>query len=125
MISLKNSFRFGFAAAMLAFAGSTFAEDGLSQLTELSPDGNDACFGRVYDARHMAGHPNQKVARIFFLYGHDPVSRPNEEPGNGIADAGYNGFMMTAVRGARKPDWVGSWCVKDKESGNIHCGMEC
>jgi hypothetical protein len=32
---------------------------------------------------------------------------------------------MTAVRGARKPDWVGSWCVKDKESGNIHCGMEC
>jgi hypothetical protein len=125
MISRKNSFRFGFAAAMLAVAGTTFAQDGLSPLTELSPDGSDACFGRIYDGRHMAAHPNQKVTRIFFFYGHDPVSRPNEEPRNSIADAGYNGFITTTVRGATKPDWAGSWCTKDKESGGILCGMEC
>jgi hypothetical protein len=125
VISLKNSIGFGFAAAMLAVAGTTFAGDGPSPLTELSPDGGDACFGRIYDARHMAAHPNQKVTRIFFFYGHDPVSRPNEEPVNGIADAGYNGFITTKVRGAGKPDWAGGWCAKDEESGNIHCGMEC
>ncbi|MDW6022262.1 hypothetical protein SAZ10_10915 [Mesorhizobium sp. BAC0120] len=125
MISLRNSFRFGFAAAMLAFAGATFAQDDLARLTELSPDGGDACFGRVYDARHMAAHPNQKVTRIFFFYGRDPVSRPNEESQNGVADAGYNGFMTTTLRGAGKPDWAGGWCRKDSENGAIYCGMEC
>src|SRR5690349_10987174 len=125
MISLRNSFRLGFAAAMLAFAGTTFAEDGLSQLTELSLDGNDACFGRIYDASHIAAHPNQKVTRIFFFYGHDPVSRPNEESQNSVAEAGYNAFITTTVRGASKPDWAGGWCRKDKEDGHIYCGMEC
>jgi hypothetical protein len=110
---------------MLIFAGATLAQDDLARLTELSPDGGDACFGRVYDAKHMAAHPNQKVARIFFFYGHDPVSRPNEEPQNGVADAGYNGFMTTRLRGAGKSDWAGGWCIKDEESGNFHCGMEC
>jgi hypothetical protein len=126
MIPAGNLIGIGLAAAMLAFAGTALAEDGGPlPLTELSPDGGDACFGRVYDAAHLKAHPGQKVTRIFFLYGHDPVSRPNEEPGNGIADAGYNGFMTTTVRGARKPEWVGGWCGKAEEGADIHCGMEC
>src|SRR4051794_11636426 len=64
--------------------------DEVPKLTELSPNGTDACFGRVYDAAHLKAHPKQKVARIFFYYGHDPVSHPNEEPAP--CDTSYNGF---------------------------------
>ncbi|RUV47139.1 hypothetical protein EOA88_39975, partial [Mesorhizobium sp. M5C.F.Ca.IN.020.14.1.1] len=75
-------------ALLAAVAGTAFAED-TPKLTELSPDGKDACFGRVYDAAHLKVHPNQKVGRIFFYYGSDPVSHPNEEPSSG--PSGYNG----------------------------------
>ncbi|TIY01353.1 MAG: hypothetical protein E5V22_21585, partial [Mesorhizobium sp.] len=110
-------------ALLAAVAGTAFAED-TPKLTELSPDGKDACFGRVYDAAHLKVHPNQKVGRIFFYYGSDPVSHPNEEPSSG--PSGYNGFMATTVRGAKKPEWVGGWCGKDDpQSSELHCGMEC
>jgi hypothetical protein len=117
----------GLAVTLLAaFAGKALADD-TPKLTELSPNGADACFGRVYDAAHLKAHPHQKVARIFFFYGHDPVSRPNEEPGPG-SDTSYNSFMATTVRGAKAPEWVGGWCNKDSEDGTggpIHCGMDC
>lgn len=112
--------------AVLLVAGTAFADD-IAKLPELSPNGADACFGRVYDATHLKAHPHQKVARIFFYYGHDPVSRPNEEP-TAQSDNSYNGFVTTTVRGAKAPEWAGGWCNKqdpnDKSSG-IHCGMEC
>ncbi|RWN37701.1 hypothetical protein [Mesorhizobium sp.] len=108
-------------ALLAALAGTALADD---KLTELSQDGKDACFGRVYDAAHLKAHPNQKVARIFFYYGSYPVSHPNEEPSSG--PSGYNGFVATTVRGAKKPEWVGGWCGKDDpQSSEIRCGMEC
>ncbi|WP_245429435.1 hypothetical protein [Mesorhizobium sp. WSM3860] len=112
--------------AALFFVGAALADDA-RKLTELSPNGADVCFGRVYDAAHLKAHPHQKVARIFFYYGHDPVSRPNEEPST-MSDAAYNGFLTTTVRGAKKPEWAAGWCnnedPSDKASG-IRCGMEC
>ncbi|RWD60324.1 MAG: hypothetical protein EOS36_21495 [Mesorhizobium sp.] len=112
--------------AALFISGAALAEDA-PKLTELSPNGADVCFGRIYDGAHLKAHPHQKVARIFFYYGHDPVSRPNEEP-SALGDAAYNGFLTTTVRGARKPEWAAGWCNKedpgDKASG-IRCGMEC
>ena len=113
-------------AALAAFAGAARAEQP-PKLPELSPTGADVCFGRVYDAAHLKAHPRQKVARIFFFYGHDPVSRPNEEP-PANQDTSYNGFLTTTVRGAKKPEWASGWCNKedpsDKASG-IRCGMDC
>ncbi|RWL92131.1 MAG: hypothetical protein EOR68_27110 [Mesorhizobium sp.] len=113
-------------AALAAFAGAARAEQP-PKLPELSPTGADVCFGRIYDAAHLKAHPHQKVARIFFFYGHDPVSRPNEEP-PANQDTSYNGFLTTTVRGAKKPDWAAGWCNKedpsDKASG-IRCGMDC
>ncbi|TIO84347.1 MAG: hypothetical protein E5Y00_08260, partial [Mesorhizobium sp.] len=112
--------------AALFIAGAALADDA-PKLTELSPNGADVCFGRVYDAAHLKAHPHQKVARIFFYHGHDPASRPNEEPSS-MSDAAYNGFLTTTVRGAKKPEWAAGWCNKedpsDKASG-IRCGMEC
>jgi len=113
-------------AALAAFAGAARADDALS-LKELSPNGADACFGRIYDAAHLKAHPHQKVARIFFYYGHDPVSRPNEEPATN-ADSSYNGFLTTTVRGAKAPEWASGWCNKNDPSdpsSGIRCGMDC
>jgi hypothetical protein len=122
----KTVARAGFGAALLGvLAGPALADDAL-KLSELSPNGADACFGRVYDAAHLKAHPQQKVARIFFYYGHDPVSRPNEEPAP--SDTSYNAFVSTTVRGAKAPQWAGGWCnheSEDGKSGPIHCGMDC
>lgn len=94
-----------------------------------TPVGSDreACYGRIYSQSHLQSHPNQKVARIFFYSGKDPVSRPNEEFTNGDADAGYNGFMTTTVRGSAKPEWVSGWCgsFAENSDGQVRCGMEC
>jgi hypothetical protein len=117
----------GLGAVLLAALAGTAVADDTPKLTELSPNGADACFGRVYDAAHLKAHPRQKVARIFFYYGHDPVSRPNEEPSAG-ADTSYNSFIATTVRGAKAPEWAGGWCnheSEDGKSGPIHCGMDC
>ncbi len=117
----------GFGAVLLStLAGAARAEQP-PNLPEISPTGADACFGRIYDAAHLKAHPHQKVARIFFFYGHDPVSRPNEEPAANQENS-YNGFLTTTVRGAKKPEWASSWCNKsdpsDPSSG-IGCGMDC
>ena len=125
-MTLKTMAAAGFGAALLAaLAGTAFADE-RPRLTELSPDGKDACFGRVYDAAHLEAHPHQKVARVFFYYGPDPVSRPNEEPSTGFDS--YNAFMTTTVRGAKAPEWAGGWCnheSEDGKSGPIRCGMDC
>ncbi|TSE12742.1 hypothetical protein C1D09_007605 [Mesorhizobium intechi] len=117
----------GFGVVLLGLlTGKSVAADAL-KLKELSPNGADVCFGRVYDAAHLKAHPKQKVARIFFYYGHDPVSRPNEEPAAN-ADTSYNGFLTTTVRGAKAPQWAGGWCNHESEdgtSGPIRCGMDC
>ncbi len=124
--------RTGITGAVLGIAlfgvacGAARADD-TTKLKELSPTGGDACFGRVYDAAHLKAHPGQKVARIFFLYGRDPVSRPNEEPPSNSGGA-YNAFLTTTVRGAKAPEWAGGWCNRndpeDAASG-IRCGMDC
>lgn len=72
----------GIACALVLTAAVT--ADELAPLKQLSPDGGSACFGRVYDADHLKAHPRQKVARIFFYYGPDPVSRPSEDPSDGL-----------------------------------------
>ena len=96
----------------------------------LAPEGQEACYGRVYDDAHMKAHPQQKVRRIFFLSGHDPVSRPNEEASSELgSDGGYNGFLATTMRGAERPQWVGGWCGGGGDDGGapgqFGCGMEC
>jgi hypothetical protein len=112
----------------LLLAGPLAAAADEPSVNEISPDGRDACFSRVYDADHLRAHPNQKIQRIFFLYGHDPVSRPNEEPPP-HQNASYSGFLATTMRGESKPQWAGAFCrgqdSGDGKSSGVHCGMEC
>ena len=43
----------GFGAALLGLLTGTAVADDALKLRELSPNGADACFGRVYDAAHL------------------------------------------------------------------------
>jgi hypothetical protein len=110
----------------MAFAGAAPGRGESIGLKALGPDGKDACFARVYDRAHLRAHPNQKVERIFFYRGGDPVSHPNEEP---AYDSSYDSYLATTERGAKKPEWTGAWCGPGAdEDGNpvgIRCAMEC
>lgn len=124
MTPLGSIARLGAAIGIAGlFLGTAFAQTS----SALSPDGKDACFGRVYDAAHLKTHPNQKIARIFFLQGKNPVNRQMEEP-DFVMGSGYTSYMTTTVRGAPKPEWVGGWCgmtSSEEEADSIRCGMEC
>lgn len=129
MASVKGPAGIGLGAIVwLALAAGAWGlERGKApDLQALAPDGQEACFGRVYDKAHLKAHPNQKVQRIFFYRGGDPVSHPNEEPSY---DSSYDSYLATTERGAKKPEWAGAWCGTGvDEDGNpqdIHCGMEC
>ena len=93
----------------------------------LSPDGGEACYGRVYDNQHMRTHLRQKVVRIFLLYGSDPRQRPNEEPDSDQSSNHYTGYLMTTLRDAKKPDWAWASCDGGSEDENkrIRCNQEC
>jgi len=89
----------------------------------LSPDGGEACYGRIYDDQHMQSHPRQKVIRIFLFSGGDPVRRPNEEPDSDKSVGSYNSYLTTTLRGATRPDWVQSICLEN--GTRIRCVMDC
>jgi hypothetical protein len=114
-------------AALVAFPIGAIADE--AKLPELSPDGKDVCYGRVYDAPHLQAHPNQKIQRIFFFFGHDPVDRPNEEPPP-HSSSSYTAFLATTTREEKKPKWTGTWCSEDTDDsgakkGGVTCHMEC
>jgi hypothetical protein len=123
-----SKFRCGLIGAALgAFPFCALADE--AKLPELSPDGKEVCYGRVYDAPHLQAHPNQNVQRIFFFYGHDPVGHPNEEPPQ--QGTSYTIFLATTTRDEKKPKWAGAWCHGDNSDGAhvakgpFSCGMEC
>lgn len=115
-------------AALVASSSCAIADE--AKLPELSPDGKDVCYGRIYDAQHLQGHPNQKVQRIFFLYGHDPVDRPNEEPPPRQSSS-YTAFLATQTRDEKRPKWTGASCRGENpddvhvKGGRFACHLEC
>jgi len=113
------------AVVLLALPWRAAADE--RRLTMISPDGKEACFGRVYDAQHLKAHPGQKVERIFYLYGRDPVSRPNEQSGQ-VQSSEYASYLATTMRSAKTPQWTSSGCSQvqgDDGKPKVHCGMDC
>ena len=115
-------------AALVVFPTCAIADE--DKLPELSPDGKEVCYGRVYDAQHLQEHPNQRVQRIFFFYGHDPVGRPNEEPPPHESSS-YTAFLATQTRDEKKPRWTGTSCYGENKDdvhvkrGPFACHREC
>ena len=117
------------AAILLALALPAAADDDI--LPELSPGGKAVCFGRAYDARHLAAHPRQKVQRIFLLHGLDPLGRPNEEPRSYRTplQIPHAVFLATTMRGETIPKWARARCYwgssTGPDKGLVYCVKEC
>ena len=117
------------AAILLALALPATAADDI--LPELSPGGKAVCFGRAYDARHLAAHPRQKVQRIFLLHGLDPLGRPNEEPRlyRTPLQIPHAVFLATTMRGETTPKWARARCYwgssTGPDKGLVYCVKEC
>lgn len=71
----------GFAAVALAFLAATaHAQNAASPVLPEFPPDREVCFGRDYDRRHLAAHPQQKVTRFFLMRSLSDDPRREERP---------------------------------------------
>lgn len=94
------------------------------------PLGEEACFGRTYDAAHLKQHPKQRVTsfHLFRDFTPDPTKEmPQETREKLVADDGQGGIQITAyVRFRDRPGlfFNGLSCMGYPESG-VRCGIDC
>lgn len=105
-----------FLVGMLAL--STGASLG-GELTDFvaAEAGAESCWQRIYDAEHLAGHPNQKVTQMTFGIGFQP-------PEDDIADE--DGLFLFGLAaglrdGAKGVASGGCWV----HEGTARCGVDC
>jgi hypothetical protein len=120
------------AFAMLATA-SAVAQDGarMSPLPRHLPLGVEACFGRSYDAAHLARHPRQRVAsfHVFRDFTPDPTQETEPETAAQMRqDDGTEGRVNVSayVRFRDKPGvfWNLLSCSRQGKDGAF-CAIDC
>jgi hypothetical protein len=117
------------ALFLLAGAAAVHAQGKSSPLPSHLPLGTEACFGRTYDAAHLASHPKQRVTsfHLFRDFTPDPSKEtPQSTPEQLRSEDGEGGIHVTAfVRFRDKPGlfWNGLEC--QRSGGAVHCGIEC
>jgi hypothetical protein len=129
--SAINTFAFAVALCVLA-AGSVRAADEGSPLPQHFPVGKNACFGRTYDASHLADHPKQRVTSLYLFRDLTPdlakEDRPDTPEEQRIASGVEGNFsLMAYVRFRDKPGkqfWHSLGCRK-AEDGRTRCGIDC
>lgn len=123
---------FPFALIVVSTVSSAAAQGQKeSPLPSHLPLRTEACFGRVYDAEHLASHPKQRVT-IFHLsreFKPDPYSEhdPSPEAEMKDVDGDYGNVLVTAyVRFRDRPGVYanGLTCRKNDE-GKVFCGVDC
>lgn len=124
---------FALALALCAMApGSVHAKDEGSPLPLHFPVGKNACFGRTYDARHLADHPKQRVTSFYLFRDLTPdlakEDRPDTPEERRIASGADGNFsLMAYVRFRDKPGklfWHSLGCHKT-EGDRTRCGIDC
>jgi hypothetical protein len=94
------------------------------------PVGQEACFGRTYDAAHLKQHPKQRVTSFHLFRDFTPDTTkemPQETREKLIEDDGQGSIQVTAyVRFRDRPGlfFNGLSCSGTSESG-IRCGIDC
>lgn len=120
-------------AVTVALAASTsgFAQERASPLPGHLPLGQEACFGRVYDAAHLKAHPRQRVTafHLFRDFTPDPNKEtPQETRDTLVAEDGDGGLRVTAfVRFRDRPGlfFNGLHCGRSTDGSRVRCGIEC
>lgn len=123
------------AAAIILSAGTAILaaqdEPKLSPMPSHLPLREDACFGRVYDATHLASHPKQRVTSFHLSreFKRDPYSEyePSPESEMKDVDGEYGRVIVTAYVRFRDRKGVftnGLSCGKG-DDGKVLCGIDC
>ena len=118
-------------AALLCMADGALSEEKKSPLPGLLPLRTEACFGRVYDSKHLAQHPKQRVTS--FHLSREFTSSPYTEDTSLSAEElrnidGADGRVMVNayVRFRDRPGVFSNAlsCGKNDE-GKVFCGIDC
>jgi hypothetical protein len=127
---MRASAAFGVILA-LAMSCVATAQERASPLSQHLPLGQEACFGRVYDAAHLMSHPKQRVTsfHLFRDFTPDPNKEtPQETRETLVADDGDGGIRVTAyVRFRDRPGlfFNGLHCGPSIDGDKVRCGIDC
>ena len=115
----------------LAIVTGALAQDRASPLPRHLPLGQEACFGRVYDAAHLKKHPRQRVTAFHLFRDFTPDENketPQESRETLVAEDGDGGIRVTAyVRFRDRPGlfFNGLHCGSSLTGGKVRCGIDC
>jgi hypothetical protein len=109
----------------LAAPAAAQVADKLAQIVPAKV-GAKACFARVYDAKHLAAHPKQRVTQMTFLMRVTGISDSGDwvlDPAQKYVRLNYQFAMSVMRRGARKAMSVSGYCPEDMH--DVMCMREC
>jgi hypothetical protein len=105
-------------------------EQRVSPLPSHMPLGQEACFGRTYDAAHLKQHPKQRVTsfHLFRDFTPDPTKEmPQDTREKMIEDDGQGSIhVMAYVRFRDRPGlFFNGLSCNPGIKGGVHCGIDC
>ncbi|HRF09317.1 MAG TPA: hypothetical protein PL193_11855 [Xanthobacteraceae bacterium] len=119
------------AAAMLLAASHASAQQFQSPLPEHMPLGKEVCYGRVYDASHLAKHPKQLVTSLHVFRDLDPdqntedTPQTREEVLKNDGEGGVNVSAFVRFKNRKGVFWNGLTCNKSADGKFVRCGIDC
>ena len=130
--------RMGIVAVVLALQpaaasaqGSITAGEKSSPLASHLPLQKEACFGRVYDGKHLATHPRQRVTSLLLFRDFTPDTNAEYPPDDRQALLGPDGEdgrvnLSAYVRlRDRKGVYSNSFSCNKSDKGDVICGIDC
>jgi hypothetical protein len=119
-------------AATLSLCSEATAQDAGRMLLDAFPRGEEACYGRVYDAAHLARHPRQRMSafHLFKSLTPDPMKEegyrtPAAEIAHDRKETGAR-WLSVLVRFKDKPGKLYRQEVECQGNGEgFHCGRDC
>lgn len=120
-------------AGILAAAaiGTASAQTHSSPLPRHMPLKQEACFGRDYDAAHLASRPKQQVTNIFLFRDFTVDSNSENPPDDAKSlqdvdgdDGRINLDAYVRLRG-RQGVYSNSFSCSKNDSGAVFCGIDC
>lgn len=120
------------AAAILPAAGGVFAQENKSPLPAHLPLGKEACYGRVYDAGHLAKHPKQLVTSLHLFHDLEPDQSTEDEPltreellKNEMESSSVNVNAYVQFRNRKGVYWNTLNCNRSADGKLTRCGIDC
>lgn len=129
---MRRALATGFLAFIAASATSTLCraqpvepgqEGELAKLVE-PKDGARACFSRVYDAKHLQAHPDQRVTQIDFRLAYY-IFEPNENYPQGQRNYYFHLLAELRDRKSARPLSSMGECTPTADGRGIWCGVDC